>query len=100
MIIFRLLVAFLAVVMILFGAAMMVAPTPFGFVIVGLGLFLLATAAPPVVRGLRKRARWLDARLDALQDKGPDWLSEQLKRSDPEDDDADRKTDRTKGETC
>ena len=99
MIFFRALVVLFAFVMILFGAAMMVAPTPFGFVIVGLGLFLLATAAPPVVRGMRTRSRWLDARLDALQDRGPDWLSERLKRSDPPEDGAGARKNRGTDET-
>ncbi|MEL6258392.1 MAG: hypothetical protein AAFQ67_04990 [Pseudomonadota bacterium] len=79
----RFIAALLAVPIIAVGIVIMIAPTPFGFIIVGFGLFLLAWAAPGAMRWLRRRWAWLDARLDSLQNKGPQWLSRLLKASDP-----------------
>lgn len=89
MIVFRIAVAAFAIIMMIFGVAMMIAPTPFGFVLVILGFLLLATAAPAIVRALRKRWRWLDRRLDALTEKAPRWLAKRLKESDPPEDEDD-----------
>ncbi len=83
MILFRLALALFAFALIVVGALVMVAPTPFGFVIVILGFLLLATVAPAFVRWLRKRWRWLDRRLDKLQKNGPKWLADIFRRSDP-----------------
>ena len=89
MILFRIAVAALALIMMAFGLIAMIAPTPFGFVLVLLGFLLLASASPNIVRWLRKRWRRLDRGLDVVQDRGPDWIAKPLKRSSPnEPDDA------------
>lgn len=86
MIVFRIFVAAFAIVMMFFGVIVMIAPTPFGFVLVILGFLLLAAAAPALIRAIRKRWRWLDRRLDALTERAPRWLAKRLKESDPPDD--------------
>lgn len=87
--IFRLAIAIFAVILIVFGLAVMIAPTPFGFILVILGILLFATAAPELFRKLRKRWKWLDRRLDAFQRRAPRWLAKRLKLSDPETDEDD-----------
>ncbi len=89
MILFRIAVAAFAIVLMMFGFVVMIAPTPFGFILVILGFLLLATAAPSLVRSMRKRWRWLDRRLDALTEKAPRWLARRLKESDPPEGDDD-----------
>ena len=58
MILFRFALAAFAIVLIFIGLLAMIAPTPFGFVLVILGFLLLASAAPGLVRWLRVRWRW------------------------------------------
>lgn len=89
MILFRIAVAALALIMMTFGLIVMIAPTPFGFVLVLLGFLLLASASPSIVRWLRKRWGRLDRGLDAVQDRGPDWIAKPLKRSSPKEPDND-----------
>ncbi|MFQ5564011.1 MAG: hypothetical protein ACE5FO_10635 [Parvularculaceae bacterium] len=86
MFIFNLLVAIFAVALILFGLAMMIAPTPFGFVFVILGLVILTVVAPfarPVLRGLRRIWPWFDRQLDRAQNALPEAISRPLRESDP-----------------
>ena len=66
LILFRFLLKIFAVALIVFGTITMISPVPFGFVFIALGFFLLAAVAPSFLRWLRKRWRWLDARLDRL----------------------------------
>lgn len=84
MILFRFALAAFAIVLIFIGLLAMIAPTPFGFVLVILGFLLLASAAPGLVRWLRVRWRWLDRRLDKLEKRGPRWLSRIFRRTDPD----------------
>ncbi|MEL6324480.1 MAG: hypothetical protein AAFQ84_09665 [Pseudomonadota bacterium] len=79
----RFLAACLSLVLILAGLVAMLAPTPFGFVIVGLGLVLLGWSAPGAVRWIRRRWLWLDRQCDRLQASGPGWLARLLALSDP-----------------
>ena len=84
MIVFRVALAIFALILIFIGAVAMIAPTPFGFVFVGLGFLILASAAPSLVRWLRRRWRWLDRQLDRLQKHGPRWVFHHLRHSDPQ----------------
>ncbi|MHA7873090.1 MAG: hypothetical protein ACX939_12125 [Hyphococcus sp.] len=86
MIVFRIALAVFGFLLTAVGVVVMIAPTPFGFIVVILGLLIIANVAPGFVRWLRRRWRWLDRRLDALQQKGPPWLARILRRSDPEED--------------
>ena len=85
MILFRFVLAGFAVILIFVGAIVTIAPTPFGFILVILGFLLLASAAPGVVRWLRGRWRWLDRRLDKLEERAPRWLAKIFQRTDPGD---------------
>jgi hypothetical protein len=86
LIVFRFLLGIFAFALIFLGVIAMVAPTPFGFVFVLLGFLILATVAPGFIRWMRKRWRWLDRRLDKLEEHAPRWLRKILKRSNPPDD--------------
>lgn len=84
MIFFRTLVAIFAVIMIVVGLATAVTPIPFGLPLVILGFFLFASAAPAVLRKLRRRWRWLDRRLRWLERKLPRWMTRALRDTDPD----------------
>ena len=86
MILFRILVAAFAIVLIFVGVIVSITPAPFGFILVILGFLLLASAAPGVVRWLRVRWRWLDRQLDKLEERGPRWLAKIFSRTDPDED--------------
>lgn len=86
MILFRIATAILAFAFIFFGVIAMIAPTPFGFVLVFMGILLLSASMPGVLRWWRRFWPWLDRRLDAIQENGPRWLRRLLRRSDPQDD--------------
>lgn len=79
----RILVTILASVLIVVGIVWTISPLPFGFVLVVLGVLLLAAAAPVVLRWFRRRWRWLDRKLARLQEILPRWLARHLRRSDP-----------------
>lgn len=84
MILFRFALAVFAIFLIFIGLLVMIAPTPFGFILIILGFLLLASAAPGLVRWLRMRWRWLDQQLDKLEERGPGWLAEIFRRTDPD----------------
>jgi hypothetical protein len=81
MILFRILLAAFAIIMIAFGVVAMIAPTPFGFVFVIFGFLLLAAAAPAFIGKLRGHWRWLDRQLDALASRLPPSLARLLQES-------------------
>ena len=86
MIIFRLAVAILGVVMIIIGVITTPTPVPFGLIFIVLGFLLLTVAAPALVRRIRRRWRWLDRRLVALEKKAPRWLARRLRETGPPED--------------
>lgn len=86
MVIFNFLVGVFAVALIILGLAMMIAPTPFGFVFVILGFVILAVVAPfarPVLRWFRGLWPWFDRQLDRAQDNLPEAIARPLRESDP-----------------
>ena len=83
LILVRIAIAVLALVLILFGVIAMIAPTPFGFVLVFAGLFMLAFAAPGFVRFLRRRWRWFDRLVAGLARRAPRWLRKALEKTAP-----------------
>lgn len=87
MLLFRFLLTLFALALIFFGFILMLSPIPFGIILIALGFLLLAAVAPSVLRWLRKRWRWLDRRLDALQERLPEWIAKHLRKSDYEHDD-------------
>ena len=82
MIIFRFLVSVFAVALIGFGAIWTFSPIPFGFIFVIFGVLLLASVAPAQVRSLRKRWRWFDRAIHALEKRLPKWIARRLRDSD------------------
>ncbi len=94
MIIFRIALTVFALALIFFGVIMMIAPTPFGFVFLILGFLLLATVAPSFIRGLRRRWRWFDRRLQALEKRSPRWIAKILRRTAPRREEDDPHKDR------
>ena len=96
MILFRIALTALAFAMIFFGVIIMIAPTPFGFILVILGFLLLASVAPAFVRGVRKHWRWFDRRMTGLEKRSPAWIAKILRKTKP---DADKRgdDDRQKG---
>mgnify|MGYP006307341009 FL=1 len=83
MLFLRVVIGALAFALVLFGLVAMAAPTPLGFLVVGLGLALLTWSFPRGVRRVRKRWRRLDEGLLLLEARGPSWLSRWLAPSDP-----------------
>lgn len=81
----RLLLAVFALFLIFVGFIAMISPIPFGLIMIVIGVALLAIAFPLLVRGFRKRWRWLDKVLDRLTPILPEWLEKPVERSDPED---------------
>ncbi|MEM8937303.1 MAG: hypothetical protein AAGC77_12925 [Pseudomonadota bacterium] len=86
MFILRLILAVIAIVLIAVGIVAFIAPTPFGFIVLGIGFVLLAVSAPGLVRGFRKRWKWLDRIMYDLEKHAPGWLARRLKESDPPED--------------
>lgn len=85
MLLARLIAIIAGLVLVSLGILAMVAPTPLGFVVVGVGLVLLGWTFPEAVRRARRRWKGLDRQLDRLQARGPAWLVRLLSRSDPPD---------------
>ncbi|MBT8471025.1 MAG: hypothetical protein HKN14_08005 [Marinicaulis sp.] len=83
---FKFMVAAFAVLLIIIGVIVAPSPVPFGIVFIILGFFLLTAAAPDFVRWIRRRWRWLDRKLDRLEEIIPNWLARQIRRTAPEDD--------------
>ena len=86
---FRIALTVFAVAMIVFGFITMISPIPFGFIFILLGFFILTVVAPAFVRWFRRRWRWLDRRMDALEKRLPKWAAKHLRRSDPDPEDED-----------
>ena len=80
--IFRFSVAIFALFLIGLGLLLTPSPIPFGIVIIAIGLALLVTSAPGFVRAMRKRWRWLDARMHWLEDRLPEFMAKRLRASD------------------
>ena len=95
MILFRFALAAFAIILIFVGAIVTIAPTPFGFILIVLGFLLLASAAPGVVRWLRVRWRWLDRRLDKLEERAPRWLAKIFQRTNPDDEEEEEASEQT-----
>lgn len=75
----RFAVSIIAALLILAGLVATLAPTPFGFLVVLIGLILLAWSAPESLRALRQRWPWLHRRLAGLERSGPRWLARLLR---------------------
>lgn len=90
---FRFALTIFAIALIVFGVIMTISPIPFGFVFVVLGFLLLAAVAPAFLRWFRKRWRWLDRKLDRLQETLPGWLARHLRKSDIDHDDEEKDED-------
>jgi len=83
LILLRSAIAVLALALILIGVIAMIAPTPFGFVLVFAGLFILTFVAPGFVRWLRRRSRRFDAVIAGLARRAPRWLRKALEKTAP-----------------
>lgn len=90
MIVFRFLVSLFALLMIGFGLILTISPIPFGIVIVVLGFLLFASVAPAEVRWLRRRWRWFDKTMHALEKRLPEWIAKRLRASDFDHDEAEK----------
>ena len=76
-----------AVTLIVIGVVTSISPVPFGFVLVVIGVIVLALADPrarPVLRWLRRRWPWLNRRLRGAQAKAPTAIAEPLEETDPD----------------
>lgn len=82
MMVFRIAVSLFALLLIGFGLVLTISPIPFGFVLVVIGFLLFATVAPAEVRWLRKRWRWFDRAMHALEKRLPEWIARRLRVSD------------------
>lgn len=81
---FRVALGVLALVLIFVGVIAMIAPTPFGFVLVILGVILLAFAAPAFIRRMRKSWPWFDAALTRIARRAPRRLRSLLDKTAPD----------------
>ena len=82
----RLGAALIAIVLIVVGVLTSISPVPLGFVLVLVGIVVLALADPharPMLRWLRRRWPWLDRRLRGAQKKAPTAIAEPLEETDP-----------------
>ena len=86
LILLRIAVAVLALALIIVGFIAMIAPTPFGFVLVFAGLFMLTFAAPGFVQFLRRRWRRFDVLVAGLARRAPRCLRKALEKTAPGDD--------------
>lgn len=80
--VFRIAVSAFALFLIIFGIIWTISPIPFGFVVVAIGLLLLAAVAPAEVRWIRRRWRWFDRAMHRLEDRLPEWIAKRLRISD------------------
>lgn len=84
MIVFRVAVAIFAVILIIVGIITTPTPVPFGVVFIAIGLMLLATAAPAVVRALRHRWAWFNKAMRKATEILPRFIARPLRRTDPD----------------
>jgi uncharacterized membrane protein YbaN (DUF454 family) len=82
----RILLVLLALALIVVGVIWTISPIPFGFVLIIVGLLVLASQAPRFVRWLRRRWKWFDRVLNALQRWLPRFLTRPLRESSPDKD--------------
>lgn len=80
--VYKFLLGVFSIAVIVFGVVVTISPIPFGFVIVGLGLAMLAATMPAWVRGIRKRWRWFDRVIHKLERILPESLAKRLRVSD------------------
>ncbi|WDI30940.1 hypothetical protein PUV54_13350 [Hyphococcus flavus] len=87
--IFKAMVTMFAILLIVIGIIVMPSPIPFGIIFIGIGFLLLVAVAPDMVRWLRRRWRWFDRQIIKLEEKLPEWIAKQLRKSDVERDEDD-----------
>lgn len=86
MLLWRLLVTFLAIFIIVIGFITMISPVPFGIILLFFGLLLLVVANPharPLLRWIRQRWPWFDARVDEIELRTPASIRDPLQETDP-----------------
>lgn len=84
---FKLLLQIIGVAFFLLGLILMVAPTPFGFVLVAIGASLVIANNKKVaswVRNLRTRSKAVDSFFDAIQHVLPGHWRDGLDQTDPD----------------
>lgn len=80
--IYKTLVTIFALTLILVGIILTPTPIPVGLVLIGIGFTLLVNVSPSGVRCLRRKWRWFDKRLHALERALPESMAKSLRRSD------------------
>lgn len=88
--IFKMVVTLFALLLIAIGILVMPSPIPFGVIFIAIGFLLLVAVAPDLVRWLRRRWRWFDRQVKKLEEKLPEWIAKQLRKSDVERDEDDK----------
>lgn len=85
---FKFLVSAFAIILIIIGIIVAPSPIPFGIVFIALGVLILSTVAPDMVRWIRRRWRWFDRVITKLEKWLPGPIARQLRRSNvnPNDD--------------
>lgn len=98
----RILLSFLAgiigIILIIIGLITAITPVPLGLPLALVGVVMLAGGAPAMLRWIRKRWKWLDTKLRALEKRLPRWMARKLRDSDPASDNDDE-TDETASTT-
>jgi len=83
----KILVRFVAIILIFIGALTMVSPIPFGFVLLAVGIALLIStskAAARAIRGLRRRFPVFNTLMRVAARMLPKRFRDDLRRSDPD----------------
>ncbi|HXI86294.1 MAG TPA: hypothetical protein VNH64_02465 [Parvularculaceae bacterium] len=82
LVLFRIALVIFAALLIVAGAALTISPVPFGFVLVLIGLLLLAAVAPAFIRWVRRHWPWFDRQMRRLEKRLPKWLAKPLRNTD------------------
>lgn len=84
MILFRFALTIFAIILIIVGIITAPTPVPFGIIFIILGILLLSSVAPGLVRWLRKRWRWFDRQMLRVEKRLPNWIAKHLRKSQVE----------------
>jgi hypothetical protein len=86
MLVVRFALSLFAIALITIGVATSISPIPFGFVLVIIGIIILALADPharPLLRWIRSHWPWLNRRLHEAQANSPEMVSQPLRETEP-----------------
>ena len=81
MFLFRFALTIFAFILIIVGVITTPTPVPFGIIFIVLGLLLLSSVAPNVVRWLRRHWRWFDRQMLRVEKRLPNWIAKHLRKS-------------------